>query len=138
MSDNHERADDPYTLNIGPGPFPLSIHHDPFRPYKPRSGKPVEQVAPRSRVRRIVRALPSPSNVALIGLVVAVLANPSNTLLRYVAVAYAVYVCVTNEIRSVFDPGCVNPAHQHDDCPACADLEPLTVRALVGRERPTR
>lgn len=86
------------------------------------------------KARRIARALPSPSSVAMVGLAAAVLIERANMGLLWIALAYALYVTVTSETGAVFDPECQDPQHQHEDCAACGDLPPLVpIRSTFQR-----
>ena len=121
---NQQTEHGEHTLNIGPGPFPLSIH-GPVVSDEPSSGGPARPKTDGHRARRIARALPSPDMVAVIGLMTAVVINPSNMLLVWVALAYCVYGLASGAVSDALDPECTVPGHHHDDCAACGDLPPL-------------
>ncbi|MEV4672788.1 hypothetical protein AB0K34_14120 [Actinomadura sp. NPDC049382] len=87
---------------------------------------------PTTKTRQIVRALPSPTLLALIGGIVAVIVYRSNPLALSLVMAFAIYNVVFNEVTAVFDPDC--DEHQHNDCPVCGDLPPLVqVRSAFQR-----
>lgn len=60
-----ERHDDPCTLNVGPGPFPLSIHHPVFPPPS-HPDEWAKQDGAGGRPRLVARVLPSPYRVAVV------------------------------------------------------------------------
>ncbi|MGI5422963.1 hypothetical protein [Actinomadura luteofluorescens] len=87
-----------------------------------------------NKSRRIARALPSPDMVAVIGLMTAVVINPMNKPLVWIALAYCVYSLASSAVSDALDPECTVPGHHHDDCAACGDLPPLVpVLSTVAR-----
>jgi hypothetical protein len=80
-----------------------------------------------------MRALPSGMEIAFAVLAVVSFAQDS-ALLKCTVFVLGLYVLLVNQVAYYLDPECEVPEHEHDDCPACADLPPLVpVRNFVRR-----
>lgn len=88
--------EDPYTLKTGPGPFPLLSIHAPFLPY--RSAESPTQGAADTRAHWVVRVLPSPFRIAVIGLAGVCLAEHSFLPLG-ATMFYAAYAAFFRRVR---------------------------------------